>query len=312
MNMKLTNGLLGLGALLIAGQVNAETVSLTPSVTSVAVNEAFTLTVQGTDFINDVSAGSILVSWDATAMSLTSTLANLAASASANGFPVDFNVNTIVPGQLSATYATLGTVAGPTFNFFSMDFVGISPTSATTLVIETGYYGDWQDGSGVSVTPVTYVGASVEVNAVPAPPPVIDDTATVAPDAEIGDGSTVGANTVINKEVSVGEGSTIGADVTINKETQLGDNTVVGDGSTIHKNVTAGDDLTVGSNVTIHKDVMIGERVTIGDNTVIHSGTMIGSDVLIGVGVFIGNDVIISSGETIADYTAISNNTTVP
>jgi hypothetical protein len=169
MNMKLTKGLLGLGALLIAGQVNAATVSLTPSVTSVAVNDAFTLTVQGTDFINDVSSGSVLVTWDATAMSLTSTLADLDASAAANGFPIEFGVNTIVPGQLSATYATFGTVAGPTFDFFSMDFVAIPPPSASTLIIEAGLFGDWQDGAGVAITPVTYVGASVNVSAVPVP-----------------------------------------------------------------------------------------------------------------------------------------------
>ena len=155
MNMKLTKGLLGLGALLVAGQVNAATVSLTPSVTSVAVNDPFTLTVQGTDFINDVSAGSVTVTWDATAMTLTSSIADLAASATANGFPIDF-LTTAVPGRLDATYATLGTVFGPTFDFFSMDFVAIPPPSASTLVIDAGLYGDWQDGAGRSdITCVT-------------------------------------------------------------------------------------------------------------------------------------------------------------
>lgn len=148
-------------------------------------------------------------------------------------------------------------------------------------------------------------------------PPIIDDTATVADDAVIGDGSTVGANTVIAKGVSVGSNSTIGPNVTINKEAQLGDNTVIGDGSTIHKNVIAGDDLTVGSNVAIHKEVIIGARVTIGDNTVIHKGTVIGNDVTIGLvgggsGVFIGKDVTILGGQTIGDTAVIPNNTTVP
>ncbi len=59
MNMKLTKALLGLGALLVAGQVSAEIVSLSPSVTSVAVDQAFTLTVQGSEFLNDVSAGTV-------------------------------------------------------------------------------------------------------------------------------------------------------------------------------------------------------------------------------------------------------------
>jgi acetyltransferase-like isoleucine patch superfamily enzyme len=148
------------------------------------------------------------------------------------------------------------------------------------------------------------------------PPAVIDDTATVSPSADIGAGSTVGANSVIKQDVTVGEGSSIGENVAINKDAQLGDNTVIGDGSTINKDVIAGDSLTVGINVTIHKDVMIGANVTIGDNTMIHMGTVIGNNATIGlvgggVGVFIGKDVTIPSDKTIGDGDVIPNNTTV-
>lgn len=148
-------------------------------------------------------------------------------------------------------------------------------------------------------------------------PPVIDETATVADDVVIGDGSTVGPFTSIQKGVSIGDNSIIGSNVTINKDAHLGDNTVIGDDSTINKEVAAGTDLTVGSNVTIHKDVVIGARVTIGDSTQIHSGTVIGNDVAIGmigggIGVFIGNSVTISSGQIIGDGEVIQNNTTVP
>ena len=173
MNMKLTNGLLGLGALLIAGQVSAETISLTPSVTPVTVDNPFTLTVQGTEFFNDVSSGSIFVTWDSTDMTLTSSLADIAASAGTNGFPLDFGVNTITTSgsltTLSATFATFGTVFGPTFDFFSMDFVAISPPGSSILDIGIGAHGDWQDGAGVAILGVNYVGAQVNVNAVPVP-----------------------------------------------------------------------------------------------------------------------------------------------
>ncbi len=177
MNMKLTKALLGLGALLVAGQVSAEIVSLSPSVTSVAVDQAFTLTVQGSEFLNDVSAGSVNVSWNSTAMTLTSSLADLDASAALNGFPLEFGVNTITTDQLtglstlSATYATFTTVFGPTFDFFSMDFVAIPPPSQTTLDIGIGAFGDWQSGTNpaFSITNVTYVGAQVNVSAVPVP-----------------------------------------------------------------------------------------------------------------------------------------------
>ena len=148
------------------------------------------------------------------------------------------------------------------------------------------------------------------------PPPIIDETAKVAPDADIGDGSTVGANTVIKKGVTVSEGSNIGTNATIHKDAQFGDSTVIGDGSTVHKDVIAGDDLTLGNNVTIHKDIMIGARVTIGDSTVIHKGTVIGNDVTIGqigggVGVFVGKNVTISSGAVILDGDTIPSGTMI-
>ncbi len=72
---------------------------------------------------------------------------------------------------LSATYATFATVFGPTFDFFSMDFVAIPPPSQTNLNIGIGAFGDWQSGTNpaFSITDVTYVGASVNVSAVPVP-----------------------------------------------------------------------------------------------------------------------------------------------
>jgi carbonic anhydrase/acetyltransferase-like protein (isoleucine patch superfamily) len=148
-------------------------------------------------------------------------------------------------------------------------------------------------------------------------PALVDETATVADDAVISDGSTIGANAVIKQKVVVGIGSTIGADVTIDKETQLGGNSVVGNGSKISKNVVAGDDLTVGTNVTIHKDVVIGTGVTIGDNTEIHSGTVIGNNAMIGmlnggIGVFIGNRATIGAGSSVGDGEVIPNDTVYP
>ena len=169
MKMQLTSGLLGVAALLIASQANAATVSLTPSVTSVALNEAFTLTVSGTDFFTDVSAGSVLITWDSNLLQLSSTLTDVGTSAALNGFPVDFGTNTLVPGQLEATFSTFGTVAGPGFDFFSLDFIAIPPPGQSAVDIFAGFFGDWQDGNGDSVLGVIYEGATVNVNAVPVP-----------------------------------------------------------------------------------------------------------------------------------------------
>ena len=169
MKKKIIFGLMGFVSLVAASVANAATVSLTPSVNNIALGDTLTLTVQGTDFINDVSSGSVLVTWDAAQLTMTSSLADIAGSASANGFPLDFGVNTLVPGQLSATYASLGTVAGPTFDFFSINFVANPPPGTDTVSIGAGLFGDWQDGAGVSITGVIYNGATVNVSAVPVP-----------------------------------------------------------------------------------------------------------------------------------------------
>ena len=173
MNMKLTKGLLGLGALLIAGQVSAATVSVTPSVTTVSVNDPFTLTVQGSDFLDGVIGGSVILQWDPTAMTLTSSLAEIIATAP-TGFDDLFNFSTVMPGQLDITLATFGApagVAGATFDFFSADFVAIPPPGSSNLAIMLGSGGDWQDGNLLPIpdADVNYFGAQVNVNAVPVP-----------------------------------------------------------------------------------------------------------------------------------------------
>ena len=122
MNMKLTSGLLGLGALLIASQASAATVSVIPPVTIANVGDPFTLTVQGSDFLDGVSSGSISLTWDATAMTATSTLADVLATAPA-GFTDLFGTSSLVSGQLNVTLATFDAALPSTFDFISINFV---------------------------------------------------------------------------------------------------------------------------------------------------------------------------------------------
>ncbi len=166
MNMKLTNGLLGLGALLIAGQASAATVSVLQTGSSANIGDAFTLTVHGSDFLDDVSAGSISLTWDPTAMTATSTLADVLAT---NTTLTDiFGVSFLVPGELMVTLATFGANLLNPFDFVSIDFV--SNTSAQSIVnIAQGDNGLWQDGNlqPIPAADVTYVAATV--NPVPVP-----------------------------------------------------------------------------------------------------------------------------------------------
>ena len=76
--MKLTNGLLGLGAMLIASQVSAATLSVNPAVNNVTVGDTFTLTVSG-DFSGEAPTlgGGVILGWDSTQVQLTESVANV-------------------------------------------------------------------------------------------------------------------------------------------------------------------------------------------------------------------------------------------
>ena len=314
-------------------------VCLTPTLASAT-------TVWSADLVDDVAGGSwrmyVVTSQDELGLGITPT-----------GIYIDSLLNGAIEptALLTNTALTVRKGSGETFDVVSFDSLAFASLDAlpdgTAFTLSAGYlfqsyvllntsvvcsefgcdfaayeYEGIVEPVGPSL--ITHlspaVGDSMSLTAVattaPVPPPVIDDTAMVADDAVIGNGSTVGAYTVIEKGVYVGGNSTIGSNVTISKDTHLGDNTVVGDGSTINKDVIAGDYLTVGTNVTIHKDVIIGVGVTIGDNSQIHSGTVIGNDVTIGqigggVGVFIGKNVTISNNVVILDGDTIPNDTMV-
>lgn len=170
MNMKLTNGLLGLGALLIASQASAATVSVIQAETIANVGDPFTLTVHGSDFLDGVSAGSISLTWDATAMTATSTLAEVLATAPV-GYSDLFGTSSLVAGQLNVTLATFGAALPSAFDFVSIDFV--SNTSAVSNIgIAQGLDGLWQDGNlqPIPASEVTYVGATLNT-APPVPVP---------------------------------------------------------------------------------------------------------------------------------------------
>ena len=82
----------------------------------------------------------------------------------------------------------------------------------------------------------------------------IHETALVAADAVVGEGVSIGPNTVIDSGVTIGENTVIGANNVINARAVIGRDTVV-------KN-----------NVNLY------HRSVVGDRCIIHSGTVIGSD----------------------------------
>lgn len=89
---------------------------------------------------------------------------------------------------------------------------------------------------------------------VPAPAPGVHPTAVVAPDAELGEGVSVGPLCVIESGVKVGAGTVISA------QCYIGFQSVVGE------------------KCLLHPQVSLRESIRIGNRTIIHNGTVIGSD----------------------------------
>jgi len=86
------------------------------------------------------------------------------------------------------------------------------------------------------------------------PPPGIDSTARIAPDAAIGENASIGALVVIGAGVRIGKNASIHPH------------------AVIYPGVTIGDDFTCHSHVSIREGVSIGNRVTL------LSGAVIGAD----------------------------------
>lgn len=146
---------------------------------------------------------------------------------------------------------------------------------------------------------------------------VIDASATIAEDAEVGPLVVIGRNARIGARCLIGAGSVIGCDVTL------------GDDVRLHANVTIYDGCMIGSRVILHSGVVIGadgfgiamseERwlkvpqigkvviandVEIGANTTIDRGAI--DDTVIEEGVKLDNQIQIAHNVHIGAHTAIA------
>jgi len=166
MNMKIIAGMLGIVSLLTVNLANAATVALTPSTLTVVTGDAFSLTVQGSDFLDGVSSGGVQLNWDPALLTITSTVADLDASLQSNGFlPLATSVISESAIAVGGTFGTVG-AAGVPFDFVTVNFTANS-TAPIELLNST--FGDWQDGNGDSVLGVIFEGAQINVNPVPVP-----------------------------------------------------------------------------------------------------------------------------------------------
>ena len=172
MNMKLTNGLLGLGAMLIASQVSAATISVNPAVNDVLVGDVLTLTVSG-DFTGEAatSGGGVILSWNDAQVQLNDSITNvrlaIEADLVANNWILP-NAGSLVITSNSVSVDVINFFgAAPTFDIFSLDLVAVIPPSSGLINITPSALSDLT--SGWEGRPVDYIGASVTTSAVPVP-----------------------------------------------------------------------------------------------------------------------------------------------
>jgi UDP-3-O-[3-hydroxymyristoyl] glucosamine N-acyltransferase len=169
------------------------------------------------------------------------------------------------------------------------------------------------------------------------PVPGIDRLSSVAPDAAIGEGvsigpfvtigasASIGARTIIYPNVVIGEGAVVGDDCIIHSHVSLRDRVVLGSRIILHDGVVVGSDgfgfvrQPDGSHLKIpqHAAVVIEDDVEIGANaaidrppvgeTRIKAGTKIDNLVHIAHGVSIGRRVLMAAQSGIAGSTVIED-----
>lgn len=155
-------------------------------------------------------------------------------------------------------------------------------------------------------------------------------TAQIHPAAQIGQGVSIGANSIIGDMVMLADGVCIGANTVIESQTQIGCDSHIASGVIIHSGSRLGQNIVINHGVIIGSSpfnylkqhgvwqqglavggVIIADGVHIGANTVIDRGTL--SDTFIGRGVCVDNlvqiahDVIIGSNTAIAGCAAIGS-----
>jgi hypothetical protein len=162
--------LLGAAISLAAMGASAADIFLTPSSPTVNIGDTLTLTVEGENFLEKTIGGSVTVIWDPTALRLDSTVSDLQASGTTNGWgQLGVDDIQIFADRLNFTGVNFFGSTGPSFDFFSMNFTALPPPSVSMVEIGLGVLGDWQSGSFSPILDVNYTGASVTVNEVPLP-----------------------------------------------------------------------------------------------------------------------------------------------
>ncbi len=134
----------------------------------------------------------------------------------------------------------------------------------------------------------------------------IHGSASVADDDQIGDGTSIWQNCIIQEDVVIGENCNIGANVFIEKGVRIGNGVKIKNNIAIYSGVEIADDVFLGPNCVFtnvinprafisrkheFKKTVVGKGATIGANATIICGHDIGEYAMIGAGTVVAHDV---------------------
>lgn len=153
---------------------------------------------------------------------------------------------------------------------------------------------------------------------------MIHSTAVIDPGAKIGDGTSIGAYSVIGENVVLGRGCKIQEHVVIKGLTTIGDEAQIFPGAIVGSDpqhlqykgepttLVIGNKVTLRECVTVHRGTTVGTGVTtIGDNAYLMAYTHVAHDCVVGKNVIIANDVQLAGHVEIGDFTIIGGQSAV-
>ncbi len=134
----------------------------------------------------------------------------------------------------------------------------------------------------------------------------IHETASVGPNAQIGEGTTIWQNCIIQDDVVIGMNCNIGANVFIENGVTIGDGVKIKNNIALYGGVTISDDVFLGPNCVFtnvinprafisRKDefrkTFVDKGATIGANATVICGHNIGKYAMVGAGAVVSRDV---------------------
>ena len=100
-------------------------------------------------------------------------------------------------------------------------------------------------------------------------PVIADPTASVSKHVQIGAGTFIGCNAVINADVQIGEHCIINTGAIVEHECKVGDFTHISVGAVLCGNVCVGSDSLIGAGSTVIQGVHVGNNVIAGANSTV-------------------------------------------